>query len=390
MDNDNFFNNNINKSNKINNSNRNNAVNNNSNNNSLPTAHNSLHKYKYFMTLILVGYFGIKIFLGSFNKFPEKFYEKELVIKTNDICNVNKNPNKYDTEEEGNVDQSLCYNTVQDNLVMNYFIPGVINNEIYDIVITVILSSIVFLITGMYKRKSFGFIAITNFIFIMGYMIGLNAPLYKSLFEGSANYLSYFYLLTLIVIMSFMVLLSSYGAYNSNGLSMNNGLAGYILYMIILSILIIGLIVNRKKIKTNNTIIYTTNTNTRCNTIDYGAYQSSGEYVKISMTFIAFILLFIFVYDPPNHSTNILYYFINGVLLGIFVAGMSFYGFEYFLNKKPDYYCNSKEDCEEKSISIGKKVLEYNDSNELNILKWLVGIIAVIMIMIVIYLFYNK
>ena len=376
--NDNDFFKNNNSNNKLNNKNNNNK------NNLIMTKNSDvLYKFQYLLGIVLVGYFGIKIYLGSFNKFPNKFYEKNLVINSSDICNINNSDS---------VEEEVTNKSVQDNLVMNYFIPGLINNEINDIIITVSLISIVFVLTGMYNRKSFAFISITNMIFLFGYFIGLNAPLYHSFFEESNNesFVNYTYLIVFILLISFMALFSAYGAFHNKKFSMNNGLGGYIIYLIIIFLLIIGLIVNRKKIKTSNTIIYTTDCATKCNTTSNGAYQTSGEYVNVSMTFLSFILLFIFVHDPPNGGMNSLYYFINGIFLGVFVSGMSFYGFEYFLNKKPDNYCNNTQDCNNKNIKIGSQVLSYNDSNQLTVVKWLLGIVSVIVLIVVIYLFYNK
>ena len=376
--NDNDFFKNNNSNNKLNNKNNNNK------NNLIMTKNSDvLYKFQYLLSIVLVGYFGIKIYLGSFNKYPNKFYEKNLVINSSDICNINNSDS---------VEEEVTNKSVQDNLVMNYFIPGLINNEINDIIITVSLISIVFVLTGMYNRKSFAFISITNMIFLFGYFIGLNAPLYHSFFEESNNesFVNYTYLIVFILLISFMALFSAYGAFHNKKFSMNNGLGGYIIYLIIIFLLIIGLIVNRKKIKTSNTIIYTTDCATKCNTTSNGAYQTSGEYVNVSMTFLSFILLFIFVHDPPNGGMNSLYYFINGIFLGVFVSGMSFYGFEYFLNKKPDNYCNNTQDCNNKNIKIGSQVLSYNDSNQLTVVKWLLGIVSVIVLIVVIYLFYNK
>ena len=292
--NNDFFKNNS-SNNKLNN-------NNNNNKNNLTITKNSdvLYKFQYLLSIVLVGYFGIKIYLGSFNKYPNKFYEKNLVINSNDICKIN---NIESVEEE------FTKKSVQDDLVMNYFIPGLINNEINDIIITIILIIVIFVITGMYNRKSFAFISVTNMIFLFGYFIGLNAPLYHSFFEESNNqsFVNYTYLIVFILLIGFMALFSAYGAFHNKRFSMNNGLAGYIVYLIVISILIIGLIINRKKIKTSNTVIYSTNCASKCDTTSNGAYQSSGEYVNISMTFLSFILLFIFVHDPPNHGMNSLY-----------------------------------------------------------------------------------
>ena len=88
-----------------------------------------LYKFQYLLGIVLIGYFGIKIYLGSFNKFPNKFYEKNLVINSSDICNINNSDS---------VEEEVTNKSVQDNLVMNYFIPGLINNEINDIIITLV------------------------------------------------------------------------------------------------------------------------------------------------------------------------------------------------------------------------------------------------------------
>jgi uncharacterized membrane protein len=331
-------------------------------------------KFQYYIMLVLFGYFGIKIFMGSFGKYPHKFYEKKMIINTNEIC-------KLQIEEEN----------IQKKIVMDYFIPGIVNNEIYDIVITLILTSVIFLFTDIGKRKGFGEFGEFDFIFIIGYIIGLNSLFYKSFFEEDNNItpVNYFYLIIFILIMSFMVVLSAWGAISSNGLSIQGGLGGYILYIIILVILIIGSIITRKKIKQNNTLIYTTNDPAKCNSVDYGGYQTSGEYIKMSMTFMACILLLLFVYDPPITGLKYIYYLINGVILGIFISGMSFYGFEYFLTKKPDLYCNGEEDCKNKNIQINKKINNKN-SDEVDVIKWLLGSISIIVLFIIIYLFYNK
>ena len=102
--NNDFFKNNS-SNNKLNN-------NNNNNKNNLTITKNSdvLYKFQYLLSIVLVGYFGIKIYLGSFNKYPNKFYEKNLVINSNDICKIN---NIESVEEE------FTKKSVQDDLVMN-------------------------------------------------------------------------------------------------------------------------------------------------------------------------------------------------------------------------------------------------------------------------------
>lgn len=334
-------------------------------------------KIQYFLMLVLTGYFGIKIFLGSFNKYPDKFYQKKMVINTNAICNL-------DVEEEGG--------NIQEKLAMNYFIPGIVNNEIYDIIITIILSCLVFIITGMNNRKDFGVMSPMDFLFLVGFMLGLNAPLYKNFFESDNNspFSNYVFLISFLIVIFFMIVISALGAFHNNGFSANKGLSGYILYLIVLFILIIGLIMNKKNIKTYNTTVYTTNSETSCNSVQYGGFQTSGEYVKLSMTFISLMLLFIFVYDPPQNGIKTVYYLINGLIFGIFISGMSFYGFEYFLNKKPEDSCIGSEQCNKKNIEIGQKVISYKDTDSLYILKWLLGIISVVLILVIIYLFHNK
>ena len=85
-----------------------------------------------FISMIIVGYFGVKIIYGIFFKFyPEKYYYRNIDINTSDP----------ETKE---------YNTKK--VVLNAYMPGVWNTEITDFIVTVVLCLIIYIYTNMANR----------------------------------------------------------------------------------------------------------------------------------------------------------------------------------------------------------------------------------------------
>ena len=85
-----------------------------------------------FLSMVILGYFGVKVVYGIFfNFYPEKYYYRNIDINTSE------------SEEES-------LNTK--NVVMNAYMPGLWNTEITDFVVTVILSLIIYIYTNMANR----------------------------------------------------------------------------------------------------------------------------------------------------------------------------------------------------------------------------------------------
>jgi hypothetical protein len=77
-----------------------------------------------FFSLVIIGYFGIKIIYSLFFKFyPEKYYYKNIQITTN----------------EGGEDENL----ITKDIVLQSFMPGLWNNEMTDFISIIVIAFII-------------------------------------------------------------------------------------------------------------------------------------------------------------------------------------------------------------------------------------------------------
>src|SRR5210317_384393 len=87
------------------------------------TITNPFKQIEVFFSLIILGYFGVKVVYGTFFKFyPQKYYYRNLEINSTSSSN----------------DEASKENTNQ--LVLNAYMPGMWNSEITDFVVAIILS----------------------------------------------------------------------------------------------------------------------------------------------------------------------------------------------------------------------------------------------------------
>ena len=105
------------------------------------------------------------------------------------------------------------------------------------------------------------------------------------------------------------------------------------------------------------------------------------------------------MYDAQEHMINMFISLINGVVLGIFVSGLSMYGINYILVENSSIQCNpeDKDDCINKGLVIDNqsksdKIATYQKTMKANIttLRWLSGIIITILILVIIMFFYSR
>ena len=336
-------------------------------------------RFQSFTMLILIGYFGIKIFLGAFKLYPKKYYQREVIVDTNQLC-------------------GLKHNNTQKELVMSYFVPGIWNNEIYDLIVTLVMGGIIYIFTDMGKRRLFGKLGGVDLIFVLGYIIGLNAPAVRSMGESDlgqeSDYnkgMKYALIIVLVFTVILMIMFSAKGASAVGNSLFHSGSGGYILYIIMIVLLVIGLIYTRKRSSSDSTIIYqSTVDDNQCKQKPIiGGVRSGGETVHLSMTFIAWLLCLIFVNDPQENYMRVIFYFMNGIALGIFVSGMSFYGCQYLLQKIPSDTCFNRDNCKNKGIDITQEIKDPNKDN-VSTVKWLLGGICCVVIALLIYLYYGN
>jgi hypothetical protein len=293
-------------------------------------------RIEMFLSIIIIGYFGIKVIYGTFfNFFPNKYYYRNIDITTNEPSNKNSQ-----------------------QIAMNAYVPGIWNNETSDFITLLVLSFVIYVFTNVSEKSIINEFGNLNFVFLFGYIIGLGYPpiynnyslLFNKEFKSSLM-IRYFYLVVLIGFVLFVTVMN----YSSAPLAEKNHKISYTIYVIVLVLLFFGLAFSKKNSKTYSSITYFYNNGENCSFKKDGVVQSSGDTIHITIPFMVFIILLLFSYEPNTIGMKNLYIFIYGLLLGILVSSISYYGFEYFLVKEPEKHCNSYEECVLKEMPTPQK-----------------------------------
>ena len=274
---------------------------------------------QHFFIIIILGYFGIKIVYGMFFKFyPYKYYYKNITINTTE-----KTP-------DGN-------KAVTKNIAVNAYIPGMWNNEMTDFVSTIILSLIVLMMTYKYCYTMLISDKSLSMLFLVAYIVGLGYPVINNVFYNNSmkfqfdegNWLcsmNFFYLVFLFAFLAVIIYLTS----TSDEIKTKSS---YIIYVVVMFLLLFGLILSKKNGNSYQAVTYNNQELNNCNTTSSATITSSGDVVNITFPFFAFIVLLLFCHEPSQMKqfTTLIY----GLLLGVFVSGISYFGIEYFLVKMP-------------------------------------------------------
>ena len=341
---------------------------------------NPFKQVEVFFSMIILGYFGVQVVYGYFFKFyPFKYYNRNIEINwdsTSDNKNVGENVRK---------------------LIFNAYMPGIWNNEITDFIITIVLSLIIFVYTNVPNRSMISEEGNLNPALLFGFIIGLGyppmvhniQPLMKvdpdnNIVTCVFNYFSILFVVVLLIV----ILISNYNSIDIN--NNNNSRTSYLTYVAVIALLLFGLFATRKVDTSINSVTYFNSTEQNCKTKTENYIKSSGQRVNISGTFVVFILLLLFTFNPQTAPWKYAYIFTYGIFLGIFVSGVSYYGIEYFLVKVPIRNCDSLAECQqdivtEKDKEKNSEKLEYN-MNTNSIIK-LTLVLALIFILS--YLIYN-
>jgi len=289
-----------------------------------------------FLSIIILGYFGIKIVYGVFFGFyPNKFYYRNIEVTTN----------------EG--DQA----TNTSKITLNAYVPGIWNNEMSDFITLIVLAYVVFIYTNATTKSFITSDGNVNMAFLFGYIIGLGYPViysnYIELYKEQINESKMIQVIYLIVLISFIIfiIVLNFSAINGNNLNTTHQV-NYVIYCIVIILLFFGLIFGRKMAEHYNSVRYFYNDGQNCTFNKYGVIQTSGENIKITLPFLVFIMLLLFSYEPGEVSMKTLYVFVFGLLLGILVSSVSYYGIEYFLEKQPQKECSDPSECILKSMPI--------------------------------------
>jgi hypothetical protein len=310
----------------------------------------STKQMEVFLSIIIIGYFGIKIIYGYFfNFYPEKYYYRNINVTTNE---------KIEGRNTGDI-------------TLNAYVPGIWNNEITDFITLIVLSAVIFIYTHVSTKSFVDINGNLSLSFLFGYIIGLGYPPiytnYIQFYQNASNssvMIKYIYLVVLLAFIMFVIILN----YNeANKLSSVHKI-NYLVYACAIVLLFFGLIIAKKNIKSYNSATYFYNNGEQCTFAKNGVFQSSGDILNITLPFLVFIILLFFSYEPQELSMKGLYTFIYGLLLGILVSSISYYGIEYFLMKQPEKECKDLNECILKEMPPPLKETQQEINNK-NIIK---------------------
>ena len=290
-----------------------------------------------FISIIILGYFGIKIVYGFFfNFYPEKYYYRNIDVSTNQ--------NK----------ASL----LTQNITLNAYVPGMWNNEMTDFISLLVLIGVVYVYTNASNKSFINNDGNLNFGFLFGYILGLGYPVFYTYYGNiiskevqTSTMIKIIYYIILLAFIMFIVIMN-YNAISKLGDISSVHRLNYNVYVIVIVLLFFGLLLSKKNSKNYNSVTYFYNNGQQCTFAQNGVLQTSGDTVHITIPFLVFILLLLFSYEPSELSMKNLYIFVYGMLLGILVSGISYYGIEYFLEKKPEKECKDINECTLKEMPL--------------------------------------
>jgi hypothetical protein len=310
----------------------------------------STKQIEVFISIIIIGYFGIKVIYGYFfNFYPQKYYYRNISITTNE-----------------NVDS---VNT--ENITLNAYTPGVWNNEITDFITLIVLCSVIFVYTHVSTKSFIDINGNLSLSFLFGYIIGLGYPaIYNNYIQlytkevSTSSMIQYIYFILLLAFIIFVIVLN----YNESNKLSNVHKISYLVYVCAIVLLFFGLILAKKNVKSYNSVTYFYNNGEQCTFAKNGVFQSSGDKINITLPFVVFIILLFFSYEPEELSMKNLYTFLYGLLLGILVSSISYYGIEYFLLKQPEKECKDVNECilKEMPEPLKETQTEINNKNVIN------------------------
>ncbi len=315
----------------------------------IPSPNWNENKLEKFMILLVLGYFGIKIFYALFGIHS----------------------------------------------------PKPLAREVGDFTVMIILGWLLYLLTNMQSRTLMGHLTNINWLFFLGFLIGLNAPAFQILLKNSKILQEYgfidsfIYGILIVLVISFILLMF----FSSIG-EEKRGLTYYALYLLVITVVLLGLIYTRKQ----SQIFSTTKFEEESIPLEYpeeeeeelkplrtetkkGYIETGGTYLAFGLGIIGWLVSLIFMYDPVQDFTKNYISFFNGLFIGLFVGGASFNGIGYLFGEGKDKeYQDIAEKCRRDGFTIRDK--EYtNMTSSLKNMQWILAL-TIITVIVMIILFY--
>lgn len=291
------------------------------------------NKLQKFVALLIVGYFGVKIFYGFFNKYSKKPSRDEMI----------------------------------------------------DFSVMMVMASILYILTNMNARDLLGTYSSVNWAFFLGYLLGLNIPfIFDNMSEDGNiqnNYsLQIFFYTVFIFLMLTMIYLSIKSSKNGGNVMY------YIMYLVVIALMMLGLIMTRRRGK-----IYKKTKKIRDNEDIYldehmrDMVEVKGTSITFGVAMIGWLLSLLFMYESNDEFIRSILTLTNGVTLGMFVSGVAFYGFEYLIRDRGEKDCSTEEDCKRKGMIVMNEGTDVMKS--LSTIKWVL-VFTIFTLILVIIMFY--
>ncbi len=281
-----------------------------------------------FIVMVISGYFGVKIIYQLFFKFyPDKYYYRNVEIPADPTL----------TEEEFNEDGSSPRSR---SLTINAYVPGMWNTEITDFVTCLVMSFVAFIFCSGVMTSVIKENGTIHSAALFGYILGLGYPvLYENMGKmyektTSVEAIRYIYLFIVLGNVALIVALNY-----SSGVATKQQKTNYFVYFLIIVLFFYGVFIAKNENETNVTAKYFYNKGERCTFKEDGKIIVSKQSINATMPFVIWIMLFLFTYEPADMEYKFLYLFLFGVLLGVFVSSISYFGIQYMLSNKPEKVC---------------------------------------------------
>lgn len=300
------------------------------------------------LSIIIIGYFGVKIVYGFFFKFyPDKYY----------FQNIDINSTLDDKDDQNSEEKREYQKKMAKNITLNAYVPGMWNNEMTDFITAITLTFIIFVFTNITTKSIISQYGNIHPSFLFGYIIGLGYP---PIYYNYSNFFSeefrknciiqYLYLAIMVCFIIFLVLLN----YHSANVTKQENKMNYIIYVVSIILVIFGLIYSKKNVESYNSVTYFYRNQQKCmkKESEPGVVKSSGDVVNLNTSFMVFIILLLFSFEPQSTSMKYLYMFMYGFLIGIFISAISYYGIEFFLIKQPQKECIGEDECRQDLMPI--------------------------------------
>lgn len=347
-----------------------------------------------------LGYNSIKTQVNNNNR--KKSYKR---INNTEINNAD-GYSSYNSNEYKTVNDNMTYYISLVLLIyfgskIFYGINGLtpkqpLNNELTNFITMIILSQILFYLNNFDGRNIFS-INMNNSIFYFGLLLGTIIPYYyhyktdNSVYEKnteneSSGYIKFLYLLFILFIFSLNIL-------NSFEIGVTNN---YFIRIIVISIILYGIYSLtqsskvRKVYKDKNVMDKELSEMEKKQLMDEmkkdEEYEKGGgSQIKFDLGLSLWLLLLLFPYSSPNPLINEFFKFVTGILLSGFITDVALYGVCYPIINDETVKCKNSEDCRTKGIEISENV-SHNISENITRIKYLGIITFIIILFVIIYL----